>query len=54
MPVVLPAGTANQPLPIPNTTSLAGAVLVTQAAAFSLQTPLNLVTSNGNRATIGF
>jgi hypothetical protein len=53
IPVALPAGTATQLLPIPTSTSLAGALLVTQAVAFSLQTPLNLVTSNGNRATIG-
>jgi hypothetical protein len=53
IPVALPAGTASQPLPIPIAASLAGATLVTQAVAFSLQTPLNLVTSNGNRITIG-
>ncbi|HEX5053605.1 MAG TPA: hypothetical protein VFZ65_17635 [Planctomycetota bacterium] len=52
-PVALPAGTGSQPLPIPSTMSLAGTVLTSQAVAFSLATPLNLVTSNGTRIDIG-
>ena len=46
-------GTGTQPLALPNTPSLAGSTLVVQAVAFSLQTPLNLVTSNGTRVVLG-
>lgn len=48
------AGTAIIPLAIPATPSLAGVPLYSQAVAFSLVTPLNLIASNGNAATIGF
>jgi hypothetical protein len=47
-------GTASIPLPIPANSALVGVALTSQAAAFSLSTPLNLITSNGNTATIGF
>ncbi len=53
VPVVLPAGTGNQPLPIPASLSLIGTTLTAQAAAFSLATPLNLVTSNGTQISVG-
>ena len=47
-------GSATIALAIPANNALAGVALTSQAAAFSLSTPLNLVTSNGNTATIGF
>lgn len=47
-------GTANQPLPIPNNATLAGSQLFVQSAAFSLDTALNLITSNGTAVTIGY
>ncbi|MEO6596950.1 MAG: hypothetical protein ABIP94_19565, partial [Planctomycetota bacterium] len=51
--VTLPAGTGTQGLPIPNAAGLVGTVLTMQAVAFSLATPLNLVTSNGTRIDLG-
>ena len=47
-------GSATIALAIPANNALAGVALTSQAAAFSLSTPLNLITSNGNTATIGF
>jgi hypothetical protein len=52
VPVV--GGSAVQPLPIPIIAGLVGATFVTQGVAFSLDTPLNLVASNGNTSVIGF
>ncbi|MCB9879354.1 MAG: hypothetical protein H6835_17300 [Planctomycetes bacterium] len=43
----LPLGAGSFPLPVPNSAPLIGAVLTAQSAAFSLQTPLNVVVSNG-------
>ena len=40
-------------LPIPANASLIGTSLSAQAVAFSLATPLNLITSNGNVSVIG-
>jgi hypothetical protein len=48
------AGTAIIPLAIPASPSLAGLQLYSQAVAFSLVTPLNLIASNGNMASLGF
>ena len=42
------------PFPIPLNNALAGLALTSQAVAFSLVTPLNLVSSNGNTANLGF
>ena len=47
-------GTATVPFPIPLNNALAGLALTSQAVAFSLVTPLNLVSSNGNTANLGF
>lgn len=47
------AGTATQVLPIPNNPSLTGLSFAAQALAFSLDTQLNLISSNGTFATIG-
>lgn len=52
-PAVQPAGTGAQALPIPNNASLIGASLTAQALAFTLATPLNLVTSNGTQFRVG-
>lgn len=52
-PVTQPACIGSQPLPIPNNTALVGTAFTAQALAFSLATPLNLVTSNGTLVTIG-
>jgi len=53
-PVTQPAGTGSVVLPIPSNPGLVGVPLTAQSIAFSLQTPLNLVSSNGMRATPGF
>jgi hypothetical protein len=45
---------ANLTLPIPANTALAGLSFAAQAAAFSLATPLNLITSNGTITNVGF
>jgi hypothetical protein len=50
-PVIGNAG--SQGLPIPNTPAFVGASFSAQAVAFSLATPLNLITSNGVTATVG-
>jgi hypothetical protein len=47
-------GTATVPFPIPLNNALAGLALTSQAVAFSLVTPLNLISSNGNTANLGF
>jgi hypothetical protein len=52
-PVSLPAGTGTMPLPIPADPGLIGLYLAAQSAAFSLATPLNLITSNGTQVTLG-
>jgi len=52
-PVTLPAGTGSLGLPIPNNPALTGLSLTAQSMAFSLATPLNLITSNGTQFTIG-
>jgi len=52
-PAVQPAGTGAQALPIPNNPALIGASLTSQALAFTLATPLNLVSSNGTQFRIG-
>ena len=52
-PALQPAGTGTQGLPIPNSLPLVGVTLTTQAVAFTLANPLNLVTSNGTSFTIG-
>jgi len=49
-----PSLTGSQPLPIPNNAALAGSQLFVQSAAFSLNTALNLITSNGTALTIGY
>jgi hypothetical protein len=51
-PVV--AGTGTLPFAIPANPALVSASLTAQALAFSLVTPLNLVSSNGNSITVGF
>lgn len=48
-----PAGTGTQVLPIPNNVALVGATLTSQALAFTLATPLNLVSSNGTQFRLG-
>lgn len=50
----LTAGTGTLPFAIPANPALVGASLTAQAVAFSLATPLNLITSNGNSITVGF
>ena len=52
-PVALPAGTGSALLPIANSVGLIGAFLTCQSLAFSLDTPLNLITSNGTSFTVG-
>ncbi len=52
-PVSLPAGTGSVPLAIPNNPVFVGAVLTSQSIAFSLVTPLNLISSNGMRIELG-
>lgn len=54
--VTLPSAgnAASLTLPIPANTGLAGLSFAAQAAAFSLATPLNLITSNGTIANVGF
>lgn len=52
-PVLQPAGTGSIVLPIPNNPGLIGSVVTAQSLAFSPVTPLNLVSSNGLRATAG-
>jgi hypothetical protein len=52
-PVAQPAGTGSVALPIPSNPGLVGAGLTAQSIAFSLETPLNLISSNGMRATVG-
>ncbi|MFY9346095.1 MAG: hypothetical protein WAT39_26630, partial [Planctomycetota bacterium] len=47
VPIALPAGTGTQALAIPPGPSLAGIQVTSQAAAFTLANPLNLVFSNG-------
>jgi hypothetical protein len=47
------ANTGSFTLPIPGTPSLVGTAFTSMGLAFSLATPLNLITSNGNLATIG-
>lgn len=51
-PVV--AGTGTLPFAIPANPALVGASLTAQALAFSLNTPLNLVSSNGATISVGF
>ncbi|HEX5053222.1 MAG TPA: hypothetical protein VFZ65_15715 [Planctomycetota bacterium] len=53
-PVSSMTWSGNQLLPIPNNAMFAGTQLRVQAVAFSLATPLNLVTSNGTEITVGF
>ncbi len=53
MPVSTPAGAGAVALPIPNSLALVGAQVTSQAAAFTLQNPLGLVTSNGVTWTVG-
>ncbi len=52
--VPIAGGTGSLALPIPNNAALAGVSLASQAIAFSLFTPANLISSNGNLATIGY
>ena len=52
-PVTQPAGTGAQALPIPNNPALVGTSFTAQALAFTLATPLNLVSSNGTHVVIG-
>lgn len=52
IPVVGTSGTFS--LPIPNNPVFAGATVTFQSVAFSLATPLNLITSNGLAATLGY
>ena len=54
VPVALPVGTGSQGLAIPGSAILVGTTITTQAAAFSLQTALGLVTSNGSTFTVGY
>lgn len=53
--VTLPAvgGVSSVALPIANNPALLGISMTTQALAFSLATPANLITSNGNQFTVG-
>lgn len=49
-----PGGNGSVPLAIPNNPAIAGAVLTSQVVALSLDTPANLVVSNGNAVVVGY
>jgi hypothetical protein len=53
-PAIAVGGTGSFSLPIPNTPSLAGASLASQAVSLSTATAFGLASSNGLRLVLGF